>query len=88
MRPVAAVAPLQDVSADVGGDVRLCPALVRLQGRQAVRTQRGDPSPAAGPGGAGRRGGRGAQVDEGCSDQLLRGKSVQVVLYGEGVAVV
>ncbi|CAG5929543.1 unnamed protein product, partial [Menidia menidia] len=46
--PLPLTLPLQDVGADVGGDVRLQPALVGLQGDQALRAQRGDLGPAAG----------------------------------------
>ncbi|KAF3837365.1 hypothetical protein F7725_004829 [Dissostichus mawsoni] len=85
--PGAILFPLLQVSGDVG----FGPSFVGLQGHNALFAQRGDLSPAArrlrGPGrGGGRGGGRGrAEVDERGSDQLLRGKSVEVVLDCEAV---
>lgn len=78
---------------DVCGDVRLRPPLMGLQSDLALFAQRGDLSPAAGwleglGGAQGCGGGGRAEVDERGSDELLRGKSVNVVLNGETVVVV
>lgn len=81
MSPRALVLPQLDVS----GDVRLRPSFVGLQGDQTLFAKWGDLSPAAGR----LEGlGGGAEVDERCSDQMLRGESVDVVLYCEAVVVV
>ncbi|KAF3837375.1 hypothetical protein F7725_004839 [Dissostichus mawsoni] len=83
-------APVTGGEGEVSGDVGFGPSFVGLQGHNALFAQRGDLSPAArrlrGPGRGGGRGGRGrAEVDERGSDQLLRGKSVEVVLDCEAV---